>query len=146
MANVLHNALVEAFHRDTWVVATRSEIEGQWVGFCPEFDVVSQGNNLLHAIQMTMEAVTFVLTDDLARGANPDDRRAPDEEWAELREILAHGEFRPEPPDDGDARAVAAQVSFHVWQIANAPGLVRVVPAAPALAPARWTQAEASVA
>jgi predicted RNase H-like HicB family nuclease len=60
---------------------------GQWVGHCLDMDVVSQGNSPLEAIEMVMEATTMVAADDLLKGRNPLDRRAPREEWLELARL-----------------------------------------------------------
>lgn len=87
--------------RAVWVAAYPSEVRGQWVGDCPEFGVVSMGNNVDHSLAMVQEALGFVLADDLASGADPDDRRAPTEEWAELERVFAANS--PRAPDHTSA-------------------------------------------
>ncbi len=64
------------------VFLTRApDVAGQWVGHCLEVDVVSQGNSLRHAYEMTREAVEMVVLDDLDLGREPTLRSAPREEW-----------------------------------------------------------------
>jgi predicted RNase H-like HicB family nuclease len=57
-----------------WIHVTPSEISGQWVSHCLNFDVVSQGDSPEHAYQMALEATELVVLDDLAHGLNPFDR------------------------------------------------------------------------
>jgi len=57
------------------------DVAGQWVGHCPEVDVVSQGNSLRQAYEMTKEAVEIVVLDDLDAGRDPTLRAAPKAEW-----------------------------------------------------------------
>lgn len=49
-----------------------------------DMDVVSQGNSPLEAIAMVLEATAAVASDDLLKGRNPLERRAPPEYWEEL--------------------------------------------------------------
>jgi len=47
-------------------------------------DVISQGNTPLEAVSMVFEATAIVASDDLMKGRNPLDRRAPAEDWEAL--------------------------------------------------------------
>lgn len=57
------------------------DLPGMWVGHCLEVDVVSQGDSLRHAYEMTREAVELVILDDLSLGREPTQRSAPRDEW-----------------------------------------------------------------
>ncbi len=64
------------------VYLTRApDVAGQWVGHCLEIDVVSQGDSMRHAYEMTREAVEMVILDDLNSNREPALRSAPREEW-----------------------------------------------------------------
>jgi len=76
----------------SWVVFSPSELPGAWTAHALEFDVITQGNSPEHTYQMALEAVEMVLTDDIARGADPFARRAPDEYWDRLFDLREHGE------------------------------------------------------
>jgi len=73
---------------NAWVVFRPSQqIRGVWIAHALEFDVVTQGTSLAHAIQMVQEAIAMVVADDLKHGRDPYSRRAPDKYWDELREL-----------------------------------------------------------
>ena len=79
-----------------WVVVRPAEdVQGQWVAHCLEFDVVSQGNSLEHALEMVCEAVAMVVVDDRIAGRDPLERRAPEEFYDGLYALLEHGEKVP---------------------------------------------------
>lgn len=64
------------------VYLTRApDVAGQWVGHCLDVDVVSQGDSMKHAYEMTREAVEMIVLDDLNVGREPAQRSAPREEW-----------------------------------------------------------------
>lgn len=69
------------------LVRPAPDVAGQWVAHCLDFDVVSQGNSPIHALHMMMEATTIVVADDLARGADPFARKAPDSDFDEFMAI-----------------------------------------------------------
>ena len=50
------------------------DIPDQWVSHNITLDVVSQGNDWKHAIDMVVEASQMVIKDDLEHGRNPLDR------------------------------------------------------------------------
>ena len=67
------------------------DVPGQWVSWCPNLDVVSQGNDVLHALKMLREAVVLVVRDDLAANKDPRKRAAPRSEWGPLFALMDHG-------------------------------------------------------
>jgi predicted RNase H-like HicB family nuclease len=72
-----------------WVkLAPAPDIAGEWVAHCLDFDVVTQGRSLPHAMVMAREAVMTVVLDDLEHGHDPIDRRAPKEFWTEMYQTL----------------------------------------------------------
>jgi predicted RNase H-like HicB family nuclease len=66
------------------VIHPAEDVPGQWVSHCLEFDVISQGNDARHALEMVSEAIELTVLDDLAIGRDPRDRRAPQEDWDEM--------------------------------------------------------------
>ncbi|MES1204707.1 MAG: hypothetical protein ABUS79_02100 [Pseudomonadota bacterium] len=75
-----------------WVVARPADdLPDQWVAHCLDLDVVTQGTSFEHVIEMVKEASLMVVCDDLAAGKEPTLRRAPDECWAEMRQIVTTG-------------------------------------------------------
>lgn len=72
-----------------WAHITRAEdVPGCWVAYCPDFDVMSMGDAPMHAFDMVREAVALCLMDDLNRGLDPHERRAPDEAWEPLLRLF----------------------------------------------------------
>jgi predicted RNase H-like HicB family nuclease len=79
-----------------WVIARPSkDVEGQWVGHCVEFDVVSQGDSLDHAIRMVLEATSMVVLDDLQKHRDPRQRRAPEDYFETLSRVISSGQKVP---------------------------------------------------
>ena len=79
-----------------WVIARPSkDIEGQWVGHCLEFDVISQGDSLDHAIRMVLEATRMVVVDDLQKHRDPRQRRAPEDYFETLSRVISSGQKVP---------------------------------------------------
>jgi predicted RNase H-like HicB family nuclease len=75
-----------------WLLIRPSkDIPGEWLAYCPDVDVVTQGRSLEHAYRMGREAVLMVLEDDLAGGRDPLERRAEAKQWAKLRSVLLGG-------------------------------------------------------
>lgn len=86
-----------------WVLIHRAEdLPSVWVAHCLDFDVVSQGDSPLHALDMVIEAVVMVACDDLNDNREPLLRRAPEEEWERLFAVTRHGKALDDP-----ARAMA---------------------------------------
>lgn len=76
-----------------WAILEPAEdLPGQWVAHCLDFDVVTYGNSLEHSLKMLLEATAMVICDDLERGADPSERRAPEEYWQRLSHILMEGD------------------------------------------------------
>jgi predicted RNase H-like HicB family nuclease len=68
-----------------WLVVRRAEdVPGQWVAHCLDFDLVTQGNSMLQAMEMACDAVEIVLADDVAHNLDPYSRRAPQKVWTEF--------------------------------------------------------------
>jgi len=79
-----------------WVIARPSkDVEGQWVGHCLEFDVVSQGDSLDHAIRRVLDATTMVVADDLHKHRDPRQRRAPEDYFETLSRVISSGQKVP---------------------------------------------------
>lgn len=96
-------ALARRTNYQGWVIVRRAEdVEGLWTAHCFELDVVTQGRSVGHALEMAAEACTMIVEDDLERGRDSLERRAPLEFWGDLREILRDAEFV------GDATALVA--------------------------------------
>jgi len=74
------------------LVHPATDIEGEWVAHCLDYDVVSQGNSLEHALDMVIEATRLVLDDDVRSGREPAERRAPSEMWEPAWKALDEGE------------------------------------------------------
>lgn len=60
----------------TFVIYPDDDLPKTWIGHCPEVNVVTQGHSPEHALEVLQEAVTMVIYDDVARGADPTERRA----------------------------------------------------------------------
>lgn len=72
-----------------WVkLVPAPDVPGEWVAHCLDFDVVTQGHGLFHAMTMAHEAVAMVVLDDLEHGHDPTTRRAPKVFWNEMYEVL----------------------------------------------------------
>lgn len=77
---------------DLWIVIKPAyDIPGQWVAHCLNVDVISQGNSAEHSFEMNLEAVAQVIVDDLTRNVDPLNRRAPNEFWLELHDLMRLG-------------------------------------------------------
>jgi hypothetical protein len=134
-----------------WVVVRPAEdLPDQWVAHCLDLDVVTQGTSFQHAMKMVFEACSMVVADDIVAGRDPSYRRAPENFWTELYEIVQSGHPVPfkslERGVDRDLwKVIAGQVvlkveleaidhgcGFHpsfdiplVWQDSRAAGEVR---------------------
>jgi hypothetical protein len=65
-----------------WLVVHRAEdLPGQWVAHCLDFDLVTQGDSMHQAVEMSCDAIGMVVADDAARGLDPHARRAPQKYW-----------------------------------------------------------------
>ncbi len=105
-----------------WVtVKPSTEARGEWVAHCLDVDVVTQGRSVVHAFEMAAEAVSMVLEDDLSRGVDPTSRRAPEEFWDGLYQLLAAGVMVPfaEAAAPTPGRSIAAQLVVQVALVAR---------------------------
>lgn len=74
-----------------WVYISKAEsIPGCWVAHCLDFNIVSQGQSPLQALEMVREALGIALADDLNNGFDPDLRRkeCDADDWAPLHRLL----------------------------------------------------------
>jgi hypothetical protein len=99
---------------------------------CLDLDVVTQGRNPKHAVQMIEEALAMTIGDDLRQGHDPFARpRAPAEYWDELHRVTGEGEPSTEPPAESQplvALAFQLRAEVHLeaaethpvlfWQVA----------------------------
>jgi len=91
------------------IVTRAADVPGAWVAECIPLGVVTQGDSLKHAIDMLAEAVDMVIDDDLQRGVDPLQTRAPlDESSGEFAKLMSH------PLTPVDVEAVDASVSIVV--------------------------------
>jgi len=116
-----------------WVMIERSEDgDGSWLGHCLEFDIVSQGDNASHALDMIREATAMMLMDDLNDGVEPDKvrSRAPLEIWQALFDMMKTGERIPlaqiRSGERNDVKKFATQivlpfVRVHELELADTP-------------------------
>ena len=76
-----------------WAHITRAEdVDGCWVAYCPEFDVVSYGDSPQHAAEMIRDALEMVILDDLNNGLDPSTRRAEDAAFEPLQRLFERHE------------------------------------------------------
>jgi len=74
---------------NAWVVLRPAEdVRGQWVAHCLDLDAVTQGDSPSHALNMAIEASSMILLDDIERGVNPVLRRAPEQFWSDMENLL----------------------------------------------------------
>ena len=71
------------------VLICKAEDIDAWVAHAVQYDVVTQGNSIGHAKRMAEEACAMVMIDDLNSGREPRDRKAPQEVWDRLNDVLA---------------------------------------------------------
>lgn len=101
-----------------WLVLRRADdVPGQWTAHCLDFDVVTQGNSMLHAIEMAYDAVGIVLSDDQVHSRDPYSRRAPQRFWDDFYEkfsssVPVKGDLRQ--LNEGDVDTLLGQISIHV--------------------------------
>jgi hypothetical protein len=100
-----------------WVVVRRADdVPGQWVSHCLDYDVVSQGDSLDHAMKMVVESTTIVVADDVSKGRDPMSRRAPEACWEELWAVVRTGDrvVGFAEIDEDHVAIAAAQLEIHV--------------------------------
>lgn len=80
---------------NAWFLFERSQqLSNTWVAHCLDLDVVTYGSNLDDALRMGIEAAQMALSDDLAAGLDSRRRRAPEEDWQRLYELMANATKR----------------------------------------------------
>lgn len=101
-----------------WVLLRAPAQEGgQWEADCLDLGVVTYGNSLPHALHMVSEAAHMVLVDDVNVGRDPLERRAPDEDWTELYDVLEAADRHCKLSDlteDASVRRVAVNLEIAV--------------------------------
>jgi len=63
-----------------------------WAVHVLDFDVVTQGDDLQHALKMAVEASALVVQWDVVAGKDPADRRAPPEDWNKFFDVVTGGQ------------------------------------------------------
>lgn len=98
------------------------DVPGEWSVHILDFDVLSQGNSLQHALSMAIEAALVVVEAETEMGLDPRSHRAPDESWQQWRDIVS-GAGEPAKSfriNDNDIAAVAAIVHT-LFVVSDAP-------------------------
>lgn len=79
-------AMSKLQHRLHVLLYPSKDLPGQWVAHCLEIDLVTQGNDQGHALEMIAEAIETVAEDNVSRGGAPLlFRSAPKDDWERLR-------------------------------------------------------------
>jgi hypothetical protein len=101
--------------RNVWVIARPAEdVPGQWVGHCLDFDIVSLGTSLRHALAMTAEAVCMCLEEDVKSGAEPFSRSpAPAQYWEERDRVVREGTYGPAPENQDVVLVTQFRIELH---------------------------------
>ena len=81
---------------DLWVLVWKdpdiSKDDGHcWVAHALQYDVVSQGRTLSHAVSCVREAAALFMMDRMAAGRDPLDYGAAPEDWDRLHHIMEKG-------------------------------------------------------
>lgn len=110
-----------------WVhVYPAEDVPGQWVSHCLDVDVVSQGDTLVHALMMGIEASAMVIAEDIKNNEEPLFRRAPAEYWKALNSLHRNATARQisiqemEKVGANDNIEVFANIAVNVRLEANA--------------------------
>ncbi len=122
------------FQARVWIVIERAEdVPGEWVAHCLDFDVVMQGRDPRHALEMAKESVEMIVVDDLAAGHDPRRRRAPEEYWLRLSNILDRAEKLSALPEGAaEPAAYVVEIFFFAVRIdATQLGRAPLAPPAP---------------
>ena len=83
--------IVKGLPVSSWVYITKAEdVDGCWLAQIFEFSVMSMGDSPEHALAMAREVLAITLCDDLNEGLDPNKRRAPEEEWAPLLDMISN--------------------------------------------------------
>lgn len=119
---------VERVYNAWVVVRPAADVADQWVAHVLDFDVVTQGNSVEHALQMSVEATSMVVVGDLLEDEDPTLRRAPAECWQQLWDMVHNGKpfvatQLPELLKRGDVHSLAMQMvmTFKVAPVSKRP-------------------------
>jgi predicted RNase H-like HicB family nuclease len=125
-----------SFQARVWIIIERAEdIPGEWVAHCLDFDVVAQGRDPHQAFDMASESIGMIVFDDLERGANPRERRAPEQYWQRLSHIVDNAEKRPPNSPLPGSNAAPGVYVVEVVFFARSDGPNKVFGMAPAQKP-----------
>ena len=101
-----------------WFIAHPSDdVPGDWEAHCLEFDLISQGQSLIEALELCLESAAIHVRESLREQRDPYATRAPDEFWDLRNKVLDGGEklspeqFHDVVQNDGKWIIVA---EFHV--------------------------------
>lgn len=93
------------------LVTPAPDLPGQWIAHVLNLDLVTQGDSVEHALEMSREAVALVLEDDLSRGLDSfQRRRAEPTFWQLVTEALQSGLPLPSVADRSRIRAAVARL------------------------------------
>lgn len=70
------------------IVQPAPDVAGKWVAHCLDFDTLSQADDAETATKLLIEMTKDMVIEDLYEGKNPEDRRAPDEDWAIVEQLV----------------------------------------------------------
>jgi hypothetical protein len=73
------------------VVEPGENVPGKWIAHCLTFDVLAQADDPDEALRLVLDATSRVVIDDLNEGLNPEDRRAPAEDWLLFEAVAVNG-------------------------------------------------------
>jgi predicted RNase H-like HicB family nuclease len=109
--------MTQALQLDLWTYFERDPESRRWIARVLPLDVMSVGETLAEAIEMAEDAAAMTLEHDLANGLDPQRRRAPEEFWVKLHELL--GEHKPRQlssvvKDEEELTRVATQISIQI--------------------------------
>lgn len=76
-----------------WFIGRPSDdVPGDWEAHCLEFDLFAQGENLLEALELAIEAAAIHIRESLRDQRDPYSARAPKEFWDLRSSIIEAGE------------------------------------------------------
>jgi hypothetical protein len=77
-----------------WFIGRPSDdVPGDWEAHCLEFDLVAQGEKLLEALELAIEAAGIHIRESLRDQRNPYSARAPKKFWELRSSIIEAGEM-----------------------------------------------------
>lgn len=85
-------AVVAKFYNLSMHFHHPDDLPSVWVVHVLDFDVITQGDDLQHALAMAVEACALVVQWDVVAGKDPADRRAPSKDWDAFFDVVTHGQ------------------------------------------------------